>query len=140
MFGGLFDRASELSDDPLQQMLIFLKLLSETMANLEDLHPGCLVASFTDESQQVNEQVRDITAECVLDWRRQFREYIENINCHYSSQVKTSAQELADMLSSIIEDGIIVSRELHDPDILVRQLLHYRSHISMLYSSSDKAA
>ena len=39
-FSGLFDRAEELSDDPLQQMLVFLKLLSEAMAEVQKNHPG----------------------------------------------------------------------------------------------------
>lgn len=58
LFSGLFKRAEELTDDPLQQMLIFVKLLAEMMANLEGLHPGCLVDSFTYESHQVNEEVK----------------------------------------------------------------------------------
>ena len=46
-FNNLFERAYELSEDPLQQMLIFLKLLAEAFANLPDVHPGCLIATFT---------------------------------------------------------------------------------------------
>lgn len=134
LFGGLFDRARELSDDPLQQMLIFLKLLSETMANLEELHPGCLVASFTYESQQVNEQVRQLTAACIMDWRRIFKAQIERINEQYPARAEVDSTRLADMLSSIIEGGIIVSRALGNANILVDQLLEYRKHVSLLYA------
>jgi AcrR family transcriptional regulator len=133
LFSGMFARAEELSDDPLQQMLIFLKLLSETMAELEELHPGCLVASFTYESQQVNEQVRALTAECVLDWRRLFQRQIDKVNQRYQAATDVTSEALADMLSSIIEGGIVVSRALGNPDILVSQLLQYRSHVSLLY-------
>ena len=134
LFTGLFDRASELTDDPLQQMLVFLKLLSEVMADLEGLHPGCLVASFTYESQLVNQKVRDITAECVLAWRDLFQEQLEKIEGHYSKNADISYKELADMLSSIIEGGIVVSRALGDPEILVNQLLQYRAHIRLLFN------
>jgi len=44
------DRAEELDDDPLQLMLVSVKLLAEMMGELEGLHPGCLVASFTYDS------------------------------------------------------------------------------------------
>jgi AcrR family transcriptional regulator len=45
VLGGIFARAAELSDDPLHGFLIALKLLSETMADLPNGHPGC--ASLT---------------------------------------------------------------------------------------------
>lgn len=51
-FTGLIDRAASLTEDALQQVLIFLNLMAEAMENLEDVHPGCLVASFTYESHQ----------------------------------------------------------------------------------------
>jgi len=133
-FTSLFDRAEELSDDPLQQMLIFLKLMSEAMANLPDVHPGCLVASFTSESQLLNDDVKQVTAECILSWRAMFEQRLHNINKQYTMRDRSAESELADMLTSIIEGGIIVSRALAKPEILVNQLLQFRNHIRLLYS------
>lgn len=135
LFSSLFQRAEELTEDPLQQMLIFVKLLAEMMENLEGLHPGCLVASFTYESHQVNEQVRAITADSVKDWRRLFKQQIEKINQQYTPKLSVESDALADMLSTIIEGGIVVSRAIHDPNVLVRQLLEYRNYIRLLYGS-----
>ncbi len=135
LFSSLFTRAEELTDDPLQQMLVFVKLLAEMMDNLEGLHPGCLVASFTYESHLVNEEVRAITADSVKDWRKLFKTQIEKINTCYTAKAKTSSEDLADMLSTIIEGGIVVSRAINDPKILVRQLIEYRNYIRLLYSS-----
>lgn len=133
LFSTMFKRAEELSDDPLQQMLIFVKLLAEMMENLEGLHPGCLVASFTYESHQVNEQVRAITADSVKDWRRLFKQQIEKIHQQYAPKVEAKSDDLADMLSTIIEGGIVVSRAIDDPTVLVKQLLEYRNYIRLLY-------
>ena len=135
LFSSLFKRAEELTDDPLQQMLVFVKLLAEMMDNLEGLHPGCLVASFTYESHQVNEEVRAITADSVKDWRKLFKQQIEKINNHYTPKAESRSDDLADMLSTIIEGGIVVSRAVNDPQILVRQLMEYRVYIRLLYSS-----
>jgi len=135
-FSELFKRAEELTSDPLQQMLVFVKLFAEMMADMEELHPGCLVASITYESHQVNEQVKNITAEIVLDWRNLFRDKINKINLVYSPNTAVSSDDLADMLSTIIEGGIIVSRALNDPSILVKQLLEYRSYLELLYKPS----
>lgn len=138
LFSGLFKRAEELTNDPLQQMLVFVKLLAEMMADLEGLHPGCLVVSFTYESHQVNEEVRKITADSVMDWRRLFREQLDKINARYTANSDSSSDDLADMLSTIIEGGIVVSRALNDPSILVKQLLEYRSYVQLLYADHHK--
>lgn len=135
LFSNMFQRAEELTDDPLQQMLVFVKLLAEMMDNLEGLHPGCLVASFTYESHQVNEEVRAITADSVKDWRNLFKKQIEKINECYSPKYETTSEDLADLLSTIIEGGIVISRAINDPKILVRQLMEYRNFIRLLYSS-----
>ena len=45
-FDEIFDRASELIEDPLQSFLVGLKMMAETMADLPDGHPGCLVAIY----------------------------------------------------------------------------------------------
>ncbi len=138
LFSGLFKRAEELTDDPLQQMLVFVKLLAEMMADLEGVHPGCLVASFTYESHQVNEEVRKITADIVMDWRRLFKTQLDKIEKKYRAKCDTRSDDLADMLSTIIEGGIIASRALNDPSILVKQILEYRSYIQLLYEDGGK--
>jgi hypothetical protein len=108
LFNGLFERADELSDDPLQQMLIFLKLLSESMAALPDLHPGCLVAVFNSANQIMNQSVRDVTADCLLSWRQMFENRFKRIAERYKPKENNDSSQLADMLSTIIEGGIIV--------------------------------
>lgn len=136
-FGELFKRSEELTSDPLQQMLVFIKLFAESMSDIEGVHPGCLVASTTYESHQVNEQVKKITAEIVLDWRKLFREKIDKVNLAYPPSSVVSSDDLADMLSTIIEGGIIVSRALNDASILEKQLLEYRSYLELLYKPSS---
>lgn len=40
LFDDIFARAADLSDDPLQRLLIGLKLMAELMADLPNGHPG----------------------------------------------------------------------------------------------------
>lgn len=132
-FQGLFSRADELSEDPLQQMLIFLKLLAEAMANLPDVHPGCLIATFTSANQQLNEDVKKVTAGCTLDWRRLFSQRLEEASKKTPLKIDIPVSELADMLSTVIEGGIILSRTLNDQQILPQQILQYRDYLRLLY-------
>ena len=76
-FTGLVERAHSLTEDPLQQLLIFLKLIAEAMADLPGAHPGCLVASFTYESRQFDDEVRELNAQGLLSWRRIFMTLLE---------------------------------------------------------------
>ena len=136
-FSAISERALELTEDPLQQMLLFLKLLAEQMADLPSVHPGCLVATFVYEAQQINDDVKDINRECVLEWRDLFVEHLQKIEREYEAVDKTSHQELADMLTSIIEGGIVVSKALSNQDILVEQILQYRNYLRLLYRPRD---
>jgi len=45
-------------------------------------------------------------------------------------------EELADMLSSVIEGGIIMSKVLEDKRILPNQLLHYRNYIRLVFGDA----
>jgi TetR/AcrR family transcriptional repressor of nem operon len=136
-FSTLFERADSLSEDPLQQMLIFLKLLAEAMGNLPATHPGCLVASFTYESQQFNDDVKTIICECLIGWRQLFIKKLASIKDAHPMKIETDIMELADMLTSIVEGGIILSRALNEPERLVKQILEYRNYIRLLFGNVD---
>jgi len=135
-FNKLFERADSLSEDPLQQMLIFLKLLAEAMGNLPETHPGCLVASFTYENQQFNNDVKEIICDCLVGWRKLFIKKLVSIDDVHPMKVETDILELADMLTSIIEGGIILSKAFNEPERLVNQILQYRSHIRLLFGDT----
>lgn len=135
-FAGLSERAQSLTEDPLQQFLLFLKLMAETMADLPGTHPGCLVASFTYEAQQFDDDVQELNAQGVLSWRHIFLEHLEKVSEKYPMRIEKPLEELADMLSSIIEGGIIMSKVLDDGQILPNQLLQYRSYIRLVFGDA----
>jgi AcrR family transcriptional regulator len=135
-FNGLSDRARSLTEDPLQQFLLFLKLMTEAVADLPGSHPGCLVASFTYESHQFDAEVRRLYTEGVLSWRQLFLEHIEKVAEKYPKKIEKPLEELADMLSTVIEGGIIMSKVLDDKDILPNHLLHYRDYIRLVFGDA----
>jgi len=134
-FNSLFERADSLSEDPLQQMLIFMKLLSEAMADLPNGHPGCLVASFAYESMQFEKEVLDLTAEGIISWRNLFLGRLENITSQYPMNIEVSLTELADMLTAVVEGGIVMSLVTKDPNVLVQQILQYRIYLRLLFEA-----
>lgn len=132
-FVDLSDRARSLVEEPLQQYLLFLKLVAEAMAEMPDTHPGCLIASFTYEAHQFDEQVRNMNAEALLSWRKLFLTHLEKIAEKHPPRTEQSLEELADLLSSILEGGIIMSKVLDDGQVLPSQLLQYRNYIQLVF-------
>ncbi|MGD8839118.1 MAG: TetR/AcrR family transcriptional regulator [Gammaproteobacteria bacterium] len=136
LFGNLLTQSAELSEDPLHRLLIFLKLLSETLGSMKQTHPGCLVASFTYESQQFRENIRDLVREGMLRWRKMIMDQLRQVDRQYATTSDISPETLADMFTAIIEGGIMLARNFDDNRLLVNQIMAYRSFIRVLYGAS----
>lgn len=135
-FSDLADRARSLTEDPLQQLLLYLKLLAEAMGDLPGTHPGCLVASFAYESEQFDDEIRELMVQGALSWRVMFMELFERVAQKYPMKVETPLEELADMLTSAIEGGILMSKVLDDPNALPKQILQYRNYIRLVFGDA----
>lgn len=64
-----------------------------------------------------------------------FADQLEMINQQYSMMIDTTIDELSDMLSTIIEGGIIMSRTLSEQKILAQQILQYRNYLRLIYGN-----
>lgn len=136
VFKALFGRAESLSEDPLQQLLIFLKLMSEMVGGMTDVHPGCLVAGFTYEIQQFDEQTKQLMERGMLEWRDMIARRLAVILQHYEPRVEVSVDSLADMFSATLEGGIILARIFNNNQLLVEQVEAYRTHLRLLFKDA----
>src|SRR5690606_14065589 len=134
IFDEIFARAAELADDPLQAMLVGLKLLAELLDDMSGGHPGCIVATAVYQDRLFDRKVHEANRRAVLGWRARFRSMFEEIAAIYPMREETDLDELADFVSVVIEGGIITSRALGQPAITARQVLLLRSHIKMLFT------
>jgi TetR/AcrR family transcriptional regulator, transcriptional repressor for nem operon len=73
MVEGFISRAEELSDDPLQQMLITLRLMAEGFAELPGGYPGCILASATYQDRLFNADVRAANRRALLAFRERLQ-------------------------------------------------------------------
>jgi AcrR family transcriptional regulator len=129
----IFNRACELHDDPLHSFLIALKLFAEMLESLPESHPGCLAAAFCYQDQLFSREIRDLNAEGVLAWRRRLLGHLEAIAALYPPRLEIDLRTAADMLATLVEGGIILSRVLKERSILVQQVLLYRSFIQSAF-------
>jgi TetR/AcrR family transcriptional repressor of nem operon len=134
---GIFGRARELHDDPLHSFLIGLKLFAEMLDQLPQAHPGCLVASFCYQEQLFNREIRELNAKGVLAWRIRFRDLLDEIVERHPPRAEVDLDALADMLSTLVEGGIVMTRALKEPRILAEQIMLYRVFIRSLFAADD---
>jgi len=135
LFDEIFARGHQLSDDPLQAFLISLKLLAETMADLPSGHPGCLIASICYQERLFDREVRELTAQSVRDWNARFRGILDGIASIYPPREPVDLDDVADMLSCIVDGAIIMSKTLNDPSRLERQILIFRSCVKLMFAA-----
>lgn len=137
LFDDIFARGAELSDDPLQAFLISLKLLAEIMADLPNGHPGCLIASICYQERLFDREVRDLTAQSVRGWNARFRAIFEGIAAVHPPREPIDLDDLAEMMSCIVDGGIIMSKTLNDPRRLERQILAFRTCVKLIFSPAQ---
>ena len=133
LLADLFRRAQELDEDPLHGLLIGLKMFAEMMADLPQGHPGCLVASFCYQENLFNKDVRELNREAVLRWRQLFRRHFDVIAEKYPPRIDVDLDALADMVSALVDGGIILSKVVRDKEVLPQQILLYREFVRSIF-------
>jgi AcrR family transcriptional regulator len=134
LLGSVFDRGRALSEDPLHAFLIGLNLFAETLADLPNGHPGCIVATVCYQDRLFDAEIRALNRQVVLNWRAHFLAELERVAERYPPCEPVDLVELADMLSTIVEGGIVMAKALGDPSVLPRQVLLQRTYIRLLFT------
>jgi TetR/AcrR family transcriptional regulator, transcriptional repressor for nem operon len=133
MVADIIARAAELSDDPLQQMLIMMRLMAERYVEVPGGYAGCILASATYQDRLFDAEVKAANRRAHLAWRERFRGHFERIAAAYPPREPVDAGEMADMLNAVIEGGMILSRGMGDPQVLVQQVLLARQLVKAVY-------
>jgi len=137
LFDDLFGRARELTDDPLQVVLIGLKFMAELIEDMPNGHPGCIVATAVYQDRLFDRDVRAANERAVMGWRRRFRAMFDDVVAVYPPRDTFELDHLADMVSAVIEGGIIMARAVGEPAVTVQQILMLRSYLKLLFAPRD---
>lgn len=129
----LLERAERESDDPLEQLLRFVSLQEDAADQLAADSPGCLYASFCYEQELVDESTRELIADAVLAWRTRTRAKLDEVVALYEPRVPVDLDTLADQGLAVYEGTFILSRALEQPELLRRQLAHFRTYLELLF-------
>jgi AcrR family transcriptional regulator len=132
----LESRARELSDDPLQSMLIFLNLYAQMMDDMETLHPGCMVASVAYQERMFDSELKRMNVEYLLRMRERFRRWFAEIAVTCPPRLEVDIDALADHLTTIVEGAIVMSKALKDEALMGKQTRLFRGHVKLLFDAA----
>ena len=131
----LASRARELSDDPLQSLLIFLNLYAQMMDDMEGLHPGCMVASVTYQERLFDGEMKRMNVEYLIRMRQRFRDWFNEVVERNPPRLEVDLEALSDHLTVIVEGAIIYSKALQDGGLMGKQTRLFRNHVKLLFDA-----
>jgi len=127
------ERAEKLSDDPLQQVLLYIGLFQEMFEGLTEPYPGCLFASYIYELQQFGDDTRELIRSSFTKWRELLKEKFEAVARRYPPRIEVDAASLADAFTVVLEGAFVTSKALNEPKLVSDQLRHFRNYVELLF-------
>lgn len=127
-------RAENLSDDPLQQLLIFVGLMIEVGEELDATpNPGCLFATYCFEGGLFEDDTRDVIAGAITLWRKEVGDKLRAAAAARPPRRRVDLESLADMLTTLFEGSFVLARSTDTRGVFVGQLRHYRTYLELLF-------
>jgi TetR/AcrR family transcriptional repressor of nem operon len=125
-------RAEKLASDPRQQILILIGLLQEDYEDLPNPIPGCLFTSYLYERAEYPDDVADIAARTLEQWRDRVAAKIKQAAGESMPPGQPTPDELASTLLALIEGGFVLAKAQEDATILNNLLDQFRSQLERL--------
>ena len=129
LFAECSAQAEAMSDDPLERMLVFLRLSLE----LPQTPAGCIFATYTHESAQFEPEIQAFVAERFRRWQAAYEQKFVALIAARTPALPVTAAELAQMLICMIEGGLILSSSDGNPGCLARQSQRFRQYLELLF-------
>jgi TetR/AcrR family transcriptional repressor of nem operon len=133
LFEGWSARADRLSEDPLERMLIFLKLVEEFLDGLGAPFPGCVFAAYTQESELFDDAMREYIRVKFDEWLAMFEKKLAALIAARPPSRPVTARALAEFLATLIEGGFIMAKAYNDKSWVQRQCAEYRAYLELLF-------
>lgn len=132
-----FDRRSrDAGEDPLAQMLEYLRLFEAYIDKSTDPAPGCMYAVYTYESRQFDPDILDFVSDTLRQWTSIYVRKFQDVIDRYPPTLPVTARELAEMIVSVIEGGLILERAHGEPGTTRRQSEQFRNYLTLLFAAA----
>lgn len=137
MLHDLMGRAEKLNPDPLQQYLIFVGLLEETMRGLVDPPPGCLVASYIYQMDLFTPETQQAVINAFGEWERVLGEKLKLAMEKHKPKLPVKPQQLYDNLITVFEGGVILAKLYNKSTTLAEQVAQHKHYVELLFGLHD---
>jgi len=131
-----FAKASKLSNDPLQQLLIFVGLIQEQHAKLEKDEIGCLYASYCYENQLVDKDIEEMVSTTMKEWKDKFSSKLKDIIALYPPVTDVDPDKVAGMFLTTLEGAYIIARIMPEADAVETYLEQYKHYLEVLFKQA----
>lgn len=91
------------------------------------------MATYCYQESLFDHDVRELNRQIVLNWRARFRTLIDLILERYEPRDNIDPDALADMVSTVIEGGLVLGRATGERALLPNQLMLLRNYIRLLF-------
>lgn len=120
--------------DPIKFLEGYLDFAIETYQDPE-LQKGCMLAIFTVELAESNEQLFNAAAKHFAGWRASLLEMFERAASHSGQRI--DAQAWSDLYISTLEGALLLAKSNNDPDAIQRALTLYKSLLMQTLTHSS---
>ena len=138
MFRTLAAGAEARHEDPMDQLVMFLKAFEAYISDPDEPSRGCMYAVYTYESRQFDPEVTEFVADVLREWTSIYIRKFQEILDRYEPVRPVTARQLAEMIVSIIEGGLVLQRAYGRTDVTASQSEHFRSYLELLFSGSRR--
>ncbi|QZY28488.1 TetR/AcrR family transcriptional regulator [Nocardioides coralli] len=125
-------RAEELTDDPAEQLLEFLRGFEADIEAGLITQPGCLFASYLYERIPEEAESDRVILAAIALWRGRILEKLEQAVAVRPPAVDVDLESLADHVWAVFEGGFILGRAVGDQIRLRDQLRQLRTYLTLL--------
>jgi len=115
-----------MASDPIKYLEGYLDFAIEAYQDPE-LQKGCMLAIFTMELAESNEQLFKAASRHFAEWRAMLLDMFERASRHAGQKI--DARAWSDLYISTLEGALLLSKSSHDPEAIKRSLSLYKSQL-----------
>jgi AcrR family transcriptional regulator len=129
----LIARSERLAYDPLQQLLLFLGLLTDELEEGMTATPGCLMASFCYERELFDDDTEAMIIRALRLWGDTMHAKLQEVVFRHPPKLDVDLRAVADQVATIIEGSYVMVRALADSTIVRGQMNQLVAYLKLLF-------
>ena len=126
-------RASELVDDPAQQLVVMVGLYADFFRTLETQYPGCLFASYTYEAGLFDEATERTVRDSIDYWREVVSAKVREAIEARPPVIDVDPVGVADQIYSVMQGAFILGKVEGSNELIGQQLNMLKEQLKLVF-------